>query len=98
MQSMIRWHAPSMGLCLAAAAAVWLAPATLAGQAPVPTAKAASAWKMPRTPDGQPDLQGMWTNGTLTPFERPGELADKAFLTEDEAAAQQRQATERRAN
>jgi hypothetical protein len=98
MQSMIRWHSPSMGLCLAAAAAVWLAPARLAGQAPTPTAKQASTWKLPRTPDGQPDLQGMWTNGTLTPFERPGELADKAFLTEDEAAAQQRQATERRAN
>jgi hypothetical protein len=28
-------------------------------------------WKVPRTPDGRPDLQGNWTNGTITPIERP---------------------------
>ena len=27
-------------------------------------------WVMPRTPDGHPDLQGNWTNKTITPFER----------------------------
>ena len=27
-------------------------------------------WEVPRTPDGHPDLQGNWTNSTLTPFER----------------------------
>src|SRR6185503_14888315 len=48
--------------------------------------RAAKAWTPPRTPDGQPDLQGMWTNPTITPFERPTELADKPFLTEKEAA------------
>ena len=36
--------------------------------------------------DGQPDLQGVWTNSTLTPLERPAELAGKEFLTEQEAA------------
>ena len=41
----------------------------------------------PRTPDGQPDLQGVWTNATLTLFERPAELGTKEFFTEDEAAA-----------
>jgi hypothetical protein len=30
-----------------------------------------ATWVMPRTPDGHPDLQGNWTNATLTPFERP---------------------------
>lgn len=44
-------------------------------------------WSPPRTPDGQPDLQGIWTNPTITPFERPAELADKAFFSEEEAAA-----------
>jgi hypothetical protein len=39
-----------------------------------------------RTPDGQPDLQGTWTNATLTPLERPASLANKEFLTEQEAA------------
>jgi hypothetical protein len=41
----------------------------------------------PRLPDGQPDLQGVWTNATITPFERPPELADKAFFTAEEAQA-----------
>ena len=30
-----------------------------------------SNWKPSRTPDGQPDLEGTWTNATLTPFQRP---------------------------
>ena len=41
----------------------------------------------PRTPDGQPDLQGIWSNAILTPLERPPEFADKEFLTEEEAIA-----------
>ena len=48
-------------------------------------------WKAPRTPDGQPDLQGNWTNATLTPFQRPPELGNKEFFTEDEAAAFEKQ-------
>ena len=44
-------------------------------------------WAAPRTPDGQPDLQGLWSNATLTPFERPKELAGKPFFTEQEAVA-----------
>src|SRR4029079_9514287 len=44
-----------------------------------------STYKVPRTPDGQPDFQGYWTNLTYTPFERPKELANKPFYTEKEA-------------
>ena len=40
---------------------------TAAAQAP---ASDAGKWEVPRTPDGHPDLQGNWTNVTLTPFER----------------------------
>jgi hypothetical protein len=49
-------------------------------------AQATRAWTPPRTADGQPDLQGMWTNATLTPLERPKEFANKPFLTKPEAA------------
>jgi hypothetical protein len=48
--------------------AVCLATA-LAG--PVSSVAAQTPWVVPRTPDGRPDLQGNWTNETLTPFERP---------------------------
>ncbi len=33
-------------------------------------ASGATKWEVPRTPDGHPDIQGNWTNMTLTPFER----------------------------
>jgi hypothetical protein len=53
-------------------------------------------WTAPRTPDGQPDLQGIWTNATITPFERPANLRDRAFLTSAEADELERQAAARR--
>ena len=46
------------GLCIATAAAGFFSPT------------AAQQWVMPRTPDGHPDLQGMWRNATMTPFQR----------------------------
>ena len=46
----------------------------------------APKYTAPRTPDGQPDLQGVWDMATLTPLERPAQLAGKAFLTPQEAA------------
>jgi len=69
-----------------------LAPASAAGQSSSPVAKtttaktntAHNAWTPPRTADGQPDLQGVWTNNTVTPLERPKELAGKEFYTEAE--------------
>ena len=42
---------------------------------------------MPHTPDGQPDLQGVWDTASLTPLERPAELGGKQFFTQDEASA-----------
>ena len=48
---------------------------------------AAASAQAPRTPWGDPDLQGKWSNATLTPLQRPAELGDKQFFTEDEAKA-----------
>ena len=48
---------------------------------------AKKSWTMPRTPDGHPDLQGVWTNATLTPMERPAQFAGKATVTDAEAKA-----------
>jgi hypothetical protein len=42
-------------------------------------------WAASRTPDGQPDLQGVWGFATITPLERPNDLAGKQFFTEQEA-------------
>jgi hypothetical protein len=55
------------------------------------------SWRAPVTPWGEPDLQGTWTNETITPFERPRDMADKPFLTEEEAAAIERRAAASRA-
>jgi len=49
-------------------------------------ATAAKPWTPTRTVDGQPDLQGVWSNATPTPFARPKELGNKAFYTDEEYA------------
>src|SRR5258708_12556314 len=72
-----------------------------AGQAETPASKAKPAaavkgtWTPPRTPDGQPELQGVWTNNTVTPLQRPKELAGKEFYTEAELAEVQKTQRER---
>ena len=41
-------------------------------------------YEVPRTPDGHPDLQGVWENNTITPVERPDVFGDKEFLTDED--------------
>src|SRR5215467_6253879 len=60
---------------------------TLSAQRPVsPKPRSDGGWTVPRTVDGQPDLQGTWANNNATPLERPVELAGKATLTDAEVA------------
>ena len=51
--------------------------------------------KTPRTAWGKPDLTGIWDFRTITPLERPANLADKEFLTEEEAAKAEQDVVER---
>ena len=67
-----RYSTSLLVLCLATAAAGLF------------SAAAAQQWVMPRTPDGHPDLQGNWTNGTITPFQR-GEGRGPVFTLEEVA-------------
>lgn len=77
--------------------------APLAGQAPS-TAKAkptaAKTLAPPKLAEpakaGHPDLQGTWTNPTITPFERPADLAGKQFLTDQEAAELEKRVAKQR--
>ena len=93
MCSHLRWCAVSVSFTLVVCAAS----GAVSEAQQAATSSSASAWAAPLTPDGRPDLQGVWTNATLTPLERPERLGGRAFLTEDEVAALEAQAVGRQA-
>src|SRR5437016_3487792 len=76
--------------------AVALMPVHSGAQAPR-SKDGAAQWKQPKTSWGDPDIQGIWNNVTLTPLERPAEFKDKATLTPQEAAEYERRVANRQA-
>jgi hypothetical protein len=49
-------------------------------------AEADKHYKVPRTPYGQPDLEGVWTNVSITPLERASQFASSINLTPEQAS------------
>ena len=68
-----------VALSLAAGA---LAVESVVAQSGQSSTTAPPGWQMPRTPDGKPDLQGVWGNNSVTPMIRPRQWKDKAQLTD----------------
>ena len=77
----LRYSSPLLALCVVMTPLVVTAPAA--------AQSTDGRWVMPRTADGHPDLQGNWSNATLTPIQRPRDQS--AVVTLEEAAARAKQ-------
>jgi len=79
---MMARYSASLFALFVVGASVGMAPSSAAAQQPT---SGGQQWVMPRTPDGRPDLQGNWSNATITPIQRPAGLGP--ILTRDQVAA-----------
>ena len=81
----------SLATLAAVIAVVSLLPVPVAGQS---LGDAPDNWTIPRTADGQPDLQGVWSNNGTTPLERLETFEGRTELTDEEVAQIQSRAAE----
>src|SRR5579863_9989805 len=74
-----------------------LAAGAALGQTAKATPAVAKTWSAPKTPWGDPDLQGTWTDDDCigTPMNRPANLGDRGFYTEQELADREKQIEKR---
>ena len=80
-------------VALTAVALLWIGSLPLAGQtAPAAAKTPAVASSALKTPWGEPDLQGLWSNMLITPLERPRDLGTREFLTDQEVAEREKRA------
>jgi hypothetical protein len=79
----MRLKTPSIAILVVLTGVIVLA-ATLMGQS-----------QGPRTPWGDPDLQGIWSNPYVTPLQRPQQFGTRQFLTKEEIAAAERALVEK---
>lgn len=94
-------HAKHLGLVAILAVMIVAGATSIDAQAPrgaqtvAAAAGSATPYVPPRTPWGEPDLQGTFSNRTITPFERPANVNGREFFTPEEVAALEKQAAER---
>jgi len=87
----VRHRFPVTIIVLTILICVMSGPVRAAGQKAASSSVPAKTWTPPKTPGGDPDLQGTWTSTTTTPLERPAQFGNRLFLTDEELAESEKQ-------
>jgi hypothetical protein len=92
---MLDRHFVTFVAAVAVAGALLLSPSALLAQSGGNGAPPSKSYAAPRTPWGEPDLQGTFSNRTITPFERPANVNGREYFTPEEVAAMEKSAAGR---
>ena len=86
MRKKLSGTVPMVAITVAVSAAILTPISPAAAQAPSPGASPGTPVAAPKTAWGEPDLQGIWTDETDTPLQRPAKYANQEFFTEAQRA------------